>query len=164
MLNRKFALWLGLVPLALGAMFFVACGGDDDDGGGGGGGGTGSDEDFVDDLCKAGADFAKDLEDIGDDLSAETDPEKISEAISEPFEDFANAFKKLKPPSDLKAWHDDASKSLDDVVDSLKDGNLDAEVLGDEPFPEMPKDAEERLSKLAEDNDDCQESDFDFSE
>jgi hypothetical protein len=163
MLNRKFALWLGLVPLALGAMFFVACGGDDDDGGGGGGG-TGSDEDFVDDLCKAGANFAKDLDKIGEDLNEETDPEKISDAISEPFEDFANAFKKLNPPRDLKDWHDDASNSLDDVVESLKGGNLDAGALGEDPFPEMPKEAEERLTKLAEENEDCQDSDFDFSE
>ena len=163
MLNTKFALWLGVAPLALGAMFFGACGGDDDDTIGGGGR-SGSDEDFVDDFCKAGSDFAKDIQDIGDDLSEETDPEKIGDAMSEPFEDFANAFKDLNPPSDLEDWHDDASKSLDNVVKSLKDGNFDAEALSDEPFPEMPKDAEERLSKLAEENEDCQDSDFDFTQ
>ncbi len=158
MIKRRLALWLGLVPLTLGATFFAACGGDDD------GGGNGSDEDFVNDLCKAGADFSRDLESLGDDLADESDPEKIAEAVSEPFEDFANAFKDMNPPSDLEDWHEDASGSLDDAVNSLKDGDFDAGILGDDPIPEMPSDAQDRLTQLAEDNEDCQDAEFDFTE
>lgn len=153
MLNRKFALWLGLVPLALGAMFLAACGGDDD----GGGGGTGNDEDFVSDLCKASADFLADLEDVGDDIDP-SDLDAAADAVAEPFEDFANKFKDLNPPGDLKDWHDEASDGLDDIVERLKDGDFESALSSADPLPELPEGPRERLTKIADDNEDCKEA------
>ena len=156
---RPWATWLSIGPLALGAMFFASCGGDDDDGGGGGGG-TGSDEKFVADFCKAAAKFSEDLDKL--DPSKITDVDKIGETLAEPFEDFSDSFAKLKPPSDLKEWHEDASKALKDTVKALKDGDFE-NTLDDNPFPEFPEKAAERLSKVAEKNDDCKDAEIDLT-
>lgn len=163
---RSWAIWLSLVPLALGAMFFASCGGDDDDNGGddGGGsssGGTGSDEKFVADLCKAAAKFSTDLEKI--DPSKVTDVDKIGETLAKPFEDFSNSFAKLKPPSDLKEWHSDASKALKDSVKALKGGDFENMLDDSSPFPELPKSAADRLTKIADKNDDCKDAEIDLS-
>lgn len=156
---RKYALWLGLVPFALGATFFAACGDDDDGGSDRPGAGSGSEEDFVSDLCKIGAQFAKDI----DEAEAPTDPEDL-DSLTEPFEKFAEDFGDLNPPSDLEDWHSEASKSLDDLVKKLKDGDFEALAEADEPFPDLPEDARERYEKLAEDDEDCQEAEGLFSE
>lgn len=158
---RKLAIWAGILPVALGATLFGACGGGDD----GGSGGTGSDEKFVADICKAGLDFSKALEEVFKDPSALTDEDKAIEKLGDAFEDFANAFAKAKPPADLKDWHSEASKQLKDGVKQIKDGNLEGGIFaGDSPFPEPPAEAGDRLSKIAENNKDCQEADFSFSE
>jgi len=156
---RRLALWLGIAPAVVGASLFAACGGDDD----GGGGGTGSDEDYVADICDAMLGFQEDLEDLFKDPSKLADEEDAAKALAEPLSDLAGAFKKMKPPSDLKDWHKDASDALSEAADELKDGNLEADILTqDQPFPDPPKDAADRLAKIAEDNEDCQAADFNF--
>lgn len=160
---RKVAIWAGIVPVALGATLFAACGGDDD--GGGGGGGSGSDEDYVAAICKAGLNFSKDLEEVFKDPESLADEDKAMEKLADIFEDFANDFAKAKPPADLKDWHNDASKQLKDGVEQIKDGDLESGIFaGDTPFPEPPAEAGERLQKAAESNEDCQEADFAFTE
>jgi len=158
---RKVAVWAGFLPVALGAVLLAGCGGGGD---GGSGGGTGSDEKFVSDICKAGLNFSKSLEDIFKDPAALADEKKAIEKLSGSFEDFANDFAKAKPPADLKAWHSDASKQLKEGVKQIKEGDLEGGIFaGDSPFPEPPGDAGDRLSKLAETNDDCIEADFAFT-
>ncbi|WP_322796396.1 hypothetical protein [Tepidiforma sp.] len=131
--------------------------------GGGGGGGTGSDEEFVADVCKAGAQFQKDLEAAFTKMASADSQEDAVKAVAEPFEKFANAFKDANPPSDLKEWHKEASNSLDDAVAALKKGNMDAEIFSsDTPFPDPPAGAAERLQKIAENNKDCQDADLFF--
>lgn len=160
---RKIAIWAGIVPVALGATLFAACGGDDN--GGGGGSGSGSDEDYVAAICKAGLNFTKDLEEVFKDPSALADEKKAMEKLADIFEDFANDFAKAKPPADLKDWHNDASKQLKDGVKQIKDGDLESGIFaGDTPFPEPPAEAGERLQKAAESNKDCIEADFAFTE
>ena len=148
---RKYALWLGLVPFALGATFFAACGDDDDDGGSGGGGG--SDEEFVSDLCKIGAQFAKDI----DEAEAPSDPEDL-DSLAEPFEKFADDFEDLDPPADLKEWHSQSSKALNDLVKALKDGDFSALAEAEQPFPDLPQETQDRFEKLAEEDEDCREA------
>jgi len=71
------------------------------------------------------------------------------------------SFKAAKPAADLKQWHSDSSKSLDEAVAALKKGNTNAAIFQqDSPFPEPPKGAEERLSKIAANNADCQKSEL----
>ncbi len=164
---KKWTLYLCIAMVAVASLALAACGGDDDDDDSGGStsGATGSDEKFVADICKAGAQFSKDLEKATADLASVTDPKKAAEKLADPFEDFANAFQKAKPPKDLKDWHSDASDKLDDAVAALKKGDLEADIFTqDEPFPDPPKDAADRLSKIADNNKDCQDADFSFGE
>jgi len=167
---KRWILYAGVATLAIGAMAFTACGGDDDDGGGGdsgssSSGGTGSDEKFVADICKAGAKFSKDLEKATANLGNSTDPKKAAQSLAEPFEDFSNAFAKAKPPKDLKEWHDAAADKLKEAAASLKKGDLEADIFTqDEPFPDPPKEASDRLTKIADKNKDCQDADFSFGE
>jgi len=143
-----------LVPALLGALLLGACGG-----GGSGGTGSGSDEKFVADICKAGAQFQDDLTKLFANLANIQSEEEAAKKIAEPFETFAKSFKAAKPPADLKQWHSDSSKSLDEAVAALKKGNTNAAIFQqDSPFPEPPKGAEERLSKIAANNTDCQKS------
>ncbi len=161
-------LLLGMVT----AFALVAgCGGDDDDddggddggavGGGGGGGGTGSDENFVSDLCKAGAKLSKDIDAALKDVGTSTDLTKIAEKITGPFEEFAKAFDKAKPPKDLQDWYTQANNGMKQTVKSLKETkDFSGVTEEDDPFPEMPAAAEERLTKIAEKNKDCQEAGY----
>lgn len=160
---RKLFLLIGLASVALGVIVFAACGGGDDDDSGGGGG-SGSDEAFVGGLCDAFLTFSTDLDKLFKDPSKLADEEDAAKAFAEPFADLAKAFDKLKPPKDLQDWHDEASDALNKVAKDLKAGNADSEVFAsDSPFPDPPKEAGDRLSKVAEKNKTCQEADFDFS-
>lgn len=163
---KKWVLYACVATLALGAMAFAACGGDDDDSSSGGSsGGTGSDEKFVSDICKAGANFSESITKLLSDPSKLSDESAAAKAMAEPMSDFANAFAKAKPPKDLKEWHDDASDKLKEAADALKKGDMNADIFTqDEPFPDPPKDAADRLSKIADGNKDCQEADFSFGE
>ena len=149
--------------LAFVSLAVAACGGGDDDGGSsGGGGGTGSDAKFVADICKAGKTFSDDLTKL---LSGSTtDPSKAIEQIAKPFEAFAKAFDKANPPSDLKQWHNDATKSLNEVVKKMKGGDQEEilSALDGDPFPEPPKSASDRMQKVAEKNQDCKDANFTF--
>ncbi len=125
----------------------------------------GSDEKFVGDICKAGLNFTKALEEVFKDPAALADEDKAIEKLADAFEDFSNAFAKSNPPADLKAWHSDASKQLKEGVKQIKDGDLEGGIFaGDSPFPEPPADAGDRLSKVAESNEDCIEADFAFTD
>jgi hypothetical protein len=165
--------YFALPLMLLAAMVFAAaCGDDDDDSTSSGSnsnasssGATGSDEKFVADICKAGKKFSDDLAGLGNG-TAQTDPSKILSQLSGPFQDLANAFRDAKPPSDLKQWHEDASDKLDELAKGIKDGkDLDAlDSLGEEPFPEPPAGAADRLQKVAEKNQDCKDADFSFGD
>jgi hypothetical protein len=159
---RRVAIRAGFLPVVLGATILAGCGGG---GNGGSGGGTGSDEKFVGDICKAGLNFTKALEDVFKDPAALADEKKALDKLADAFDDFANAFARANPPSDLKAWHSDASKQLKDGVKQIKDGDLEGGIFaGDSPFPEPPAGAGDRLTKVAESNEDCIEADFAFSD
>lgn len=159
-MKRFFQRQAGLVilPVVLGALVLGACGGGSN---GGGGGGTGSDEKFVADICKAGAQFQDDLTKLFANLANVQSEEEAVKKLAEPFESFSKSFTAAKPPSDLKQWHSEASKSLDEAVAAMKKGNTNAAIFQqDSPFPEPPKGAEERLSKIAAGNADCQKADL----
>jgi hypothetical protein len=166
--------FLGLLSVSLiAAAALMACGGgDDDDGGSSGDGGsssfssgTGSDKEYVEDICKAGSKFAEDLQKATQNITAAqaTDEKKLAEVMEKPFANFVEALKDAKPPSDLKDWHADAVKQLQAILTAIKSGDFEALENNDEPFPEPPAGAAERLQKIAADNDDCQDAEIDFS-
>jgi len=155
---RRLILGLGVVPVLAGAALFGACSGDDDDEKG-----TGSDEEFVADLCGIMKDFSDDLDGLEDDAEDVEDFDEIAKLLSGPIGDLADGFADLNPPADLKDWHEEASNELDKLADDLDSGELTEEAMsGDSPIPDPPKDAADRLSKIAEDNQDCRDADFDF--
>lgn len=152
----------------MGAALFVACGGDDNtsssaasDGAIKVSGETGSDQAFVNDICKATDRFTKEMNKVSAGPTA-ADPSKAMEQVfksmSGPMSTFASDFAKAKPPKDLVQWHADTAKQLGVVAKALKDGKFDDPAiasLGDSPIADMPKDAEARLSKLAANADGC---------
>jgi hypothetical protein len=153
---RRVMLGLGVVPVLAGAALFGACGGDDD-------GGTGSDEDFVADLCEIMKNFSDDLDNLEEEAEGAEEFDEIAELLSGPIGDLADGFADLNPPEDLQDWHEEASEELDKLSDDLDSGELTEEAMsGESPIPDPPEEAAERLSALAEDNEDCQDADFDF--
>lgn len=138
----------------------------------GNGGATGSDEQFVSGMCKAAKTFvdklSADMDKITPSATAESldDLGKFFEAffgnLAPAFEQFAKDFRNLKPPKDLQQWHADAATKLDAAAKALKDGKFDdpaLQDLGDSAMPEIPKDINDRLEKIAKNNKDCKELD-----
>lgn len=164
---KRWVLYACVATLALGAMAFAACGGDDDDSSSGGStssGGNGTDEKFVADICKAGANFSDAVQKLLSDPTKLASEGDAAKALAGPMDDFANAFAKANPPKDLKSWHDDASKAMKDAAKELKAGKTDGTFFsGDSPIGDPPKEAQDRLTKIADNNKDCQKADLDFS-
>jgi hypothetical protein len=157
---RKLAVLAALLLAVFAAALSVACGDDSSSSSGGSSGSvkTGSDDQYVGDMCKAFAAYATAMDKATKDLgsgSSVADVSKIMEQMAKPTEQLANDFAKMKPPADLKDWHTGATKSLKDAVSQLKDSKdlSGANAMSD--IPDMPKAADDRLAKLAADNKDC---------
>lgn len=159
---RKLGPLLGIAPFALGALLFAGCGDDDD--GGGGGTRTGTDEQFVSDFCAALKDFDEDFSSVFANIEDLEDEDAMMEAMAEPISNFANAFEDIRVPSDLRDWHQQASRALRDAADSIEDGNFDEAAFDEDLIEEPPQDVQDRLQSLAEDNEDCKDANFDFSD
>lgn len=153
---RKFAL-LGIAPLVLAAAFVAACGGGDGDGGG-----TGSDEAYVAAVCKAGAKFQEDLFAALGTMDFDAPEEDQLKAFEEPFKNFADSLNKAKPPADLKAWHENAVKTINTMVSDIRNGNMDALEGEEDPLGDPPPAAAARLQAIAEKNQECIDADFTF--
>lgn len=183
MKNAKQSVFLAVgVVLALLSLGLVACGDDDDHGGGvagpgstgsnatkssggsssGGGAsapGSGSEKAYVADLCKASKDFQTAMTKLTSDPSKLSDQNAAMKAFAEPFENFANAVSRAKPPSDVKDYHNQVVKALQDVVAKLKKGDPEAlNSLGDTAIPTPPASLSDKYDKLAKDNKDCANS------
>ena len=157
--------WLVLAPIALFVLFVAAACGDDSSSSSSSGGGstsnaTGSDEQFVSDLCKA----TKAAEDAVTKAitNAGADEAKIDAALGPVFSDFAASLAKTKPPKDLLSWRDDGVKALNAIADKIKKGDKSALSSGD-PLPNPPKDAADRLTKVAASSADCKGVDLNLT-
>lgn len=125
-----------------------------------GGGGTGSDASYVAALCKASKTFSDDMTKVTKDPSKLTDPKDIAKAFVEPFDAFAKAVSKAKPPSDMKEYHSQMVKVLNDIVAQLKSGNSDSMTTTFNDLPQPPQGLQDRLQKAAAKNTDCVDSGF----
>jgi len=125
-------------------------------------GDTGSDEKYVAAVCKSGRKFLDDLtasmSKIDYSKIDANDPDsmaKLMEPFTGTFRQFAKDLADAKPPKDLKDWHGDLVDNLNQMVKAMEKGDQDAlDTIGVD-FPDMPEDVSNRLSKVAEKNDDC---------
>lgn len=150
------------------ASFLAACGGGD-----GGDSASGTDEDYVAIICKAGAEFASSIDKAQDealakaladveDLTDEAAIEKVAaKVMAEPVEAFAKAISNAKAPADVKDYHNSVVTQLKTAVKELNAGNVSAlDALGD--FATPPEAVGNRLQAIAEKNADCQAAQFSF--
>ena len=174
------------VAIVAALTFFAACGGDDS---GGGGGPPGSDEEYVKGLSEAFANVASafanfedgDFEDeeflkdlgLDPDELAEMEFEDLFEAIfgamfallGPAMEDLADDLDDLRPPEDVKPFHDAAVESIKQFVALLDDDELDLFSLDDDAFSdiedvEFPPDIDDRLAAVALNTSECQALDI----
>jgi hypothetical protein len=81
--------------------------------------------------------------------------EQSLEAFAKPFREMAEDLADAKPPKDLKEWHEGMVAAMNDLVKTLESGDVDSALAEDVEYPDMPADAQERLAKLAAENEDC---------
>ena len=148
--------WSVLLPFTLVLAFaLVACGGND------AGTGAGSDEQYVATICKASLKLTDAI------AKASSDPSKVKNAddavklLSEPFQQYLNDLKGANPPKDVKDYHDQTVKAVSDSLEKLKkDKNPSALSSGDQPQPSQT--IKDRLSRVADSNEDCKKAGFSF--
>lgn len=120
-------------------------------------GNTGSDEAYVSDICKGFRGYFDDLSSMlsGIDFTDPNYEEKLNEKMTDPMRAVAKVFADADPPKDLQDWHNQVVAAFNKTVEALEKGDYDA--IDDESleFPDMPADAEARLEKVAEKNEDC---------
>lgn len=143
-MNSKLAAFAALSVIAGSSL--VACGG-----------GEGNDEDFVKGLCEASSELRSGVEKAVKDGSTSTDPGKVVELMIVPIDAFAKAFDDLKPPKDLKDWHEETADQLNATATSFRtEKKLTAlAAFNDSPIPSPPGDARARLEAAAEDVPEC---------
>ena len=77
------------------------------------------------------------------------------------FIQYLNDLKGANPPTDVKDYHDQTVKALSESLEKLKkDKNPSALSSGDRPQPSQAK--KDRLSKVADSNEDCKKAGFSF--
>lgn len=136
-----FASWL-LLPVLF---MFGACGGDSSDPDPtttSNRGGTGTDEEYLADICSGTSEFSNAL------LSKTT-----AEEIAEVIRDFIGQMKEANPPADLVKYNDDFVKYLEDSV-----SDPTSLVTRNPPLP--PKDVQRRLAAKELSVDECKDGTF----
>lgn len=117
-------------------------------GGGGSAAGSGTDEQYLKDLCTA----ARALADANkkESVAAKTFNE-LAGKMAGPYENYAKAFAAASPPPDLKQWHDASVAKINAAVAVLsKDKNSKAlDGVAEAPYSEFPDPAKGRLAALA---------------
>lgn len=117
-------------------------------------GGTGSDEKYVADICKLSREWWDDMSAAFTKFDPEK-PEEFAKALTDPLNQYANELGKVKPPKDLKEWHEGLVAMFKEMIKGVESGEGDIFSDSDAAYPDMPADAMERLTKIAEKNDDC---------
>jgi hypothetical protein len=120
-----------------------------------------TDEEFVSNLCRSGAELISALTAAANDPTLADSDEALAEALAVPFAKFARDFEHNAPPRSLQAWHDDAAVSLKRVADDMRDGG-GIEALTEAPFPDPPAELRPRLQRLAQKDKLCRENNLTF--
>jgi hypothetical protein len=88
---------------------------------------------------------------LEDDMySGEMDEAAIMDDVADLFDEWVSEIKKIKAPESVKEEHDKLVKTLEDLVEKLKDGDTDAFNDMDSPFEGLDKigDPDESLDKM----------------
>ncbi len=149
MTRTRVARWALIAFTILPALVLIACGG---------GSGGGSDSSYVASICTAQKKLQDTLTAAMADPSLLTNPNALTDKLAPAFDRFAKDFAKANPPSDVKEWHASTSKQFADMAASLKSGKDVSQLFSGDGanFPDPPKAAGDRLSKIAATNKDCQ--------
>lgn len=131
---------------------------------GGGSVATGSDEQYVKDVCNAGTKLMKTLQKV-EASPTPSDPVKgaqqVFAALADPLDQFAKDLAKAKPPKDLADWHAETVKRLQATVKALKSNDFQnaSNIFSDiaDPMPDMPQGAQDRLDKIAQSTSECKD-------
>ena len=161
MLRAIGARWLMLPAVLMGAaVVAAACGG-------GGGGGAGTDESYVKAMCEAFRKFEEDSDKVLADLEKKfadiEDDEDFAKVLEEAFKAFAKPVGKLasdtskvKPPADVKEYHDQIVVSLRTAAGTFERGDFAFDEDPLEDLPEPPAAVQDRLRAVAEKERACQ--------
>jgi hypothetical protein len=120
-----------------------------------------TEEAFVSDLCRSGAELVSALTAAANDPKLTNSDEAFAEALAGPFAKFANEFEHNAPPKSLQGWHDDVAGSLKRVAEDLRNGG-GIEALTEAPFPDPPAELRPRLQHLAQQDKLCRENKLTF--
>jgi hypothetical protein len=144
---------------------FAACGGDDDGGsGGGGGGGTGNDRDYVAAICKAQLGFFQDLEKAIDEATGDETEEQVVEILAPALDRWVANIRNARPPADIRDYHNEVVRVAADAVNRIKETKSVDALDTLDSIPEAPAAVRDRLNAVAQENADCREVDFSFSD
>jgi hypothetical protein len=158
------ARWAVLIPaLLIGSFALVACGNDDDGGSGGGPGRTASDEDYVRNMCVAMNDFLEDL--FGNVMAAmfAGDEEEAESAAIEAIDELVTAMRGMGVPADVRPYHDEMVDQFAEGLAQLRAGGFDLwedDLFGDDDDIDIPEEISERLDRVAQNIDECEDFDF----
>lgn len=147
----------GLLALTLGLVAaFGACGGDDASGGG-----AGTDEQYVATICKASLKLTDAVAKASSNSSTVKNADDAVKLLSDPFQQYLNDLKAANPPKDLKDFHDQTVKALSNSIEKLKKEKDPAALSGSDQ-PEPSQAIKDRLSQVADKNEDCKKAGFSF--
>ncbi len=119
---------------------------------------------FVNGLCRAGKQFSDSLTQVLKDPAVLNNPKNLVATLQGPYDQFAKAFAAVTPPPDLRQWHTDTVKALNDAASKVKQGQGLDQLFssGTQLVPRLPTAAAARLSALVASNPDCASSGLNF--
>lgn len=119
---------------------------------------------FVNGLCRAGKQFSDSLTQVLKDPAVLNNTKNLVATLQGPYDQFAQAFAAVRPPTDLQQWHADTVKALNDAASKVKQGQGLDQLFssGTRLVPRLPAAAAARLSTLVTSNPDCATSGLNF--
>lgn len=158
---------------------FAACGDDDDDNGSGdetstnndrddednddnddSSGGGGKEEEYIRTICTAFGDFGDSLNSILTDPDNQNASEdEALELFEEPFADLLDAIDDADPPGDIDEFHEALVNTLEDSLEGIRDGDVEAlQQISEVDIPTPSAEIEAKYSALADDIPECAEA------
>ncbi len=122
---------------------------------------VGTDAEYVKGICLAMTEFFRDVEAAKNAIDPNTPSgvaQQFAAAFWPPLTRFKEDLNQVAPPADLMAWHDTVAEQLGHTAARIMAGDALSEIarLGDQPLPDFPPEAQERLAAAAAAAPECQ--------